>query len=194
MIFETLDIIKQQLEEELSLSTKNWSSENKVVLSHLYDSDGQLVLPKNCVAVSLVNVEETHDDSPGKITRMTNGGYNEHSRPPLTLTLSILLTANFEHYDQSLKVLAILMRYFLNNPSLSIRDAPEMPKQLQRLHFKMFSQNLDQAKDIWSFLGGRYLPSVMYNVRGTEVHSEQIFSRSRMADGPERPNSNRLDN
>ncbi len=176
MIYETLEAVRLQLEKELSLSTKNWSSSNKVCLANLYNADGSCSLQKNCIAISLINIEETFDEQYNSLQRASLNGYTEQLRPPLTLTLSVLFTANFEHYDQALKMLAFVMEYFQRVPMLNRQLAPDMSDNIDKLHFKLFSQNLEQAKDIWSFLGGRYLPSVLYNIRGTEVAADQTIS------------------
>lgn len=125
------------------------------------------------VSVSLISIEEDRVNPP----QGRRGSQSEHVNlyiEPIKLNLFILISASFSDYGKALEKLDEVIKFFLLNSAISSEQQPEMPEPLKLLRFEMVSTSLDQSKDIWSFLGGKYIPSVVYRIRGVYIDPDVI--------------------
>ena len=61
-----------------------------------------------------------------------------------------------------------------SKPVLTPHNAPEMHKELKSIMLELCSYRLEELKDIWSFLGGRYHPSLVIKVKGIVIDAQQV--------------------
>ena len=116
------------------------------------------------LVVSLINIEE---DRVSKIQE--NYVRTESStlfrNPPLRLNLYILIAANKTDYGRSLEMLGLVMQYFQQHAVITKTTHPNLDDGIEKLLVELYSLSFEQINHIWSTLGGKYLPSVMYRIR-----------------------------
>lgn len=164
--------------EELNgyLNTRYPSVEPHAVLSALLNQDGTVPPAiENKLVLSLVNVErEAAMPSSGMQARSGGSGYSQ-STPALNLNLYLLVTAHFgSNYTESLKFLSGALTFFQGKPVFQAQNSPGFPKELDKLGLDMVSLDFQALNNLWSNLGGKYLPSALYKVRMISVQEGRI--------------------
>jgi hypothetical protein len=150
----------------------------KAELGRLVDDAGKWVAKENQVAVALLNVEEeralkTHTPHPSLV-----GGRQVMLAPELKLNLHVIFAANFQVYSQGLRQLSHVLTFFQAHPLFLQDEYPLLDAKLDRLAVDLMSLTYEQLNQVWAFIGGKQVPSVIYRVRmitlrDTEPHSIQ---------------------
>lgn len=156
----TSNLIDQFLKNTFSLD------ESKVVLNNLIDSDGSI--PKNNqnkVVLSLINIEkETTRAFNTRNHQLGNGSY-VNLNPEERFNVDILLSANFDDYSEALKFINAIIIFFQVNTSLSASNSSVIPKGINKLEFDIEKLNYQQMHSLWTAMGAKYQPSVIYKMR-----------------------------
>ena len=136
----------------------------QVELSSVVKSDGTPAIPDNTLALTLVNVEEERVvKSPSTHIANLNGRI-AHINPEIQLNLYVLCIANFSIYKTSLEFLSGAIRFFQCQTSFTPENTPSMDARIQRLMIHPQNLNFEQQNNLWSSLGGKYMPSVLFKV------------------------------
>lgn len=166
MIGTTLSFLASGLNERLLTSMP--AADDWVVVSQVVGTDG-LVPPRamDKVAMTLVNLQRDpvfRVTEP--ITRATDGVI-VRGNPPLEVNFEVLLSANFadERYSDALTMISAVVQHFHDNASFTAASAPDLPSGTQRVTVEWVDQDLSDTHNLWTSLGGRYAPSVVYKVR-----------------------------
>jgi len=156
----THDVLSQFLTNAFNLD------ENKVVLNTIIDTDGNIPLQnKNKVVVSLINVErETLKPFYGRNQKLSNGNYAE-IRPSERYNLDILITSNFDDYSETLKFLNAVILFFQTNTAVDSASFSSMPGGINRLEYDIEKITYHQMHSLWTAMGAKYQPSVIYKMR-----------------------------
>jgi hypothetical protein len=130
----------------------------------------------NRAIFTLVNVEED------KISKQQENYIRadiaaKYKSPPLFLNLYLLVSVNRNNYSQSLTWLARIMQFFQFQHVFTPLTHPSLEKTgILKLLVELYSLNFEQINHLWSTLGGKYLPSVMYKVRHISLDEDIIVS------------------
>jgi hypothetical protein len=121
--------------------------------------------------LSLINIEE---DKVAKIREnfTKTDSTVMYKNPPVLINIYILFASNMLTYAESLKVIAYIMQFFQSKSYFTPTEYPGLDSHIERLNVDLFSLNFEQINHIWSTLGGKYLPSVMYKVRQLTIEDE----------------------
>lgn len=140
--------------------------ENKVILNNLIDSDGSIpTINQNKVVLSLINIErETVKAFNVRNHQLSNGSY-ANINPVERFNLDILVSANFDDYSETLKFLNAVILFFQINTSLSVHTSAAIPKGLNKLEFEMEKLTYQQMQSLWTAMGAKYQPSIIYKMR-----------------------------
>jgi hypothetical protein len=166
MIDEVLTLLKNKLNRYFR--TQTLLQEDKAVFLTGENTD-PIVFPLNNVVPLLINVEEE------KLLRPANryqGHYDNATgivtgkNPPISLNLFILFVCKFSAYEQSLKFLSHIIRFFQQNLLLDGENCPELKDhpEIQQLHLELVTMPLAQQNEMWSALKTQYHPSALYKV------------------------------
>lgn len=79
---------------------------------------------------------------------------------------TLLLSACFDDYGESLKFLDAALAFFEACPVLTSAAFPSMPEPLTQLEMLPEKMDFGKTHALWSALGARYQPSRVYRVRG----------------------------
>lgn len=166
MIDEVLTLLKNKLNRYFR--TQTLLQEDKAVFLTGENTD-PIVFPLNNVVPLLINIEEE------KLLRPANRyqGHYDHvagtltgKHPPVSINLFVLFVCKFSAYEQSLKFLSHIMRFFQQNLVLDGNNCSELKDhpEIHQLRLELVTMSLSQQNEMWSALKSPYHPSVLYKV------------------------------
>jgi hypothetical protein len=170
-----LDIALKFVTNELNtyLNTKTGVTSGEIIqLSKIVDEAGKYAFSEGTVAVTIINMEEE------RIFKAQLPEYrnvkDQHvvMEPELKLNLHILFAANFKYYAEALKYISYVLIYFQSHPSFTSVEYPALDPRIQKMTIELQSLNYEQLNQIWGFIGGKQLPSVIYKVRLLTLQDE----------------------
>lgn len=150
--------------------------ESKVVINTIVDANGTIPRPnQNKVVISLINIEkETLKPFYVRNKKLVDGSY---SNIPLTerYNLDILLTSNFDDYTETLKFLNASILFFQVNAAVDASSYSTIPKEIARLEFEMEKITYHQMHSLWSAMGAKYQPSVIFKTRLVSISADKTL-------------------
>ncbi|MDP4209280.1 MAG: DUF4255 domain-containing protein [Bacteroidota bacterium] len=163
MIYEALSCLTEEMNEYFRNKLK--INEEKIVLSGLVNQDGSIAIQEeNKIIITLVNIEkETAQKGNGKSLSTTFG----NQAPPLRLNIYVLFSAYFSsgNYPEALRFLSFIIAYFQHKTVFNQSNTPGLDPKIEKLTFEITDVNPDMLSNIWSTLGAKYMPSVLYKMR-----------------------------
>ena len=176
MISNVLLLLKDQLNEHLiaqSGSSPANPGEEKVVFL-----DGESMDPVTfklgAVTLLLINLEEETALRPADLYRRPRpDGSIEQAMPEVRLNLYVLFVARFRQYEQSLRCLSQIIRYFQHHRVLDHHNAPGLSDQIEKLVLELVTLPFSEQDQIWNALRTTLHPSVLYRVRMITFQDEE---------------------
>jgi hypothetical protein len=164
MIYEVLQTLTDNL--NVYFRTKLKIQEDKAELSAIVNQDGTIALQsENKVLVTLFNIErESFSASPGNV-----------GRQKLSLNIFVIFSCHFSNsnYSEAIRFLDLIITYFEENYTLEVQNIYDGNNKI-KIEIETF--NLEKVQNIWSTIGAKYLPSVIYKLRMIVVDSNNISS------------------
>lgn len=183
MIFETIQILKEQLDtyfEQVGLGKIIVLDNIALWESGSSDSarlDGKVVL-------TLVKIDEETTLRNSANYKITNNK-TEYQNPPVHLNLYLLISANCETYDKSLQSISKVIQFFQGrkvfNSTNTVYNRNNVAFDvLEQFRFvlELYTPTFEELNNVWGTLGGRQLPAVMYRIQLIEISSDQILESS----------------
>lgn len=149
------------------LGARHHADEDHVVLSSPTLVDGAPAEDlANKVILSLINIEREGVSANSSQQYRTEAGKSVRAKQPLNINLILLISANYENnYPDGLKMLSLVLQYFQAHPLFTRQTAADLPDPLERLAIEWRDLDLQSLHNLWSVLGGHYLPSAVYKAR-----------------------------
>lgn len=165
----TNDLMDQFLRNRFALE------EGKVILNNLIEANGSVPeINKNKVILSLINIEkETLQPFYTRHQKMANGNFADVN-PDERYNLYCLVSSNFDDYKESLKFLNEVMLFFQINAMINAHSFANMPAGVDRLEFEIEKINYQQMQGLWTAMGAKYQPSVIYKMRLITIQANQL--------------------
>ncbi len=164
MIYEVLQTLTDNL--NVYFRTKLKIQEDKAELSAIINQDGTIALQsENKVLVTLFNIErESFSASPGNV-----------GRQKLSLNIFVIFSCHFSNsnYSEAIRFLDLIITYFEENYTLEVQNIYDGNNKI-KIEIETF--NLEKVQNIWSTIGAKYLPSVIYKLRMIVVDSNNVSS------------------
>ncbi len=178
MIDISLIYVRQMLDQYLVSALG--AERSVVVLDQLSATgSGESEKRRNKIVITLVNLEyETNRQFQGG--QRQDGGRISEVNPAIYFNLDILVSANFDDYEESLKFLTACIGFFQENLALNRATNPAMPAGINTLKFEIENSGSEKTRNIWTALGVPYLPSMIYKIRHIAVQSGQVKGSSAM--------------
>jgi len=185
MIYQALRHISSQLNQFLIRSMT--LSEDIVVVSNLTDHSGTATSNvKNKIVVFLVNIEK--DTIPLQGGQGINSGASRaiSSSPPLYLNLYVMIIANFSgsSYSEGLKFISGAISYFQKQSVFDHHSTPDLDPRIDKLILELQNVKFQDLSNLWSQIGGKYLPSVMYKIRMLTVDDRDVKAQLPLVSTP----------
>jgi len=181
MILETLSFLAAELngylDTKLMVATDPRVKVGNVAraLDHAVTKTGLSVDEK--VILTLVNIEEDrvareHDSF---VKTATTARYKH---PPLLLNLYVLISIHKDDYADSLMLLGHIVQFFQFQNTFTPLSHPNLDNRVHKLILDLYTMNFEQVNHLWSTLGGKYLPSVLYKVRQLTIDEGAVTSEA----------------
>lgn len=121
--------------------------------------------PLNKVSIALINIEEdrTLRQADQWAGRMHNGVVTGKN-PEVRIQLLLLFIARFGDYEQSMKSLSQIIRFFQAHRVFTATEAPQLSEDIDRLIIELQSMPLAQQNEVWNAMRSSYHPSVAYKI------------------------------
>lgn len=180
MINESLQFIADELNKYLVLKMGPANEPPRLVLgnvSRLFDGEVAATGLVNRVILSLVNVEEDRVAKQQENFVRTDVSAR-YKNPQLYLNLYILFSANRTGYPDALQHLSYILQFFQFQHVFTPITHPDLDPRIQKLIVDLCTLNFEQVNHLWSTLGGKYIPSVLYKVRQITIDEDITLSES----------------
>lgn len=138
------------------------------------DGSGQAASLDESLVLTLVRTEEDPTRKNQRNFRVnplaTDTGAHgiAYRTPPVGLNLYVLITANYQNYGTALNQLSNVIAVFQHRNRLTEATAAWPSDRLfsdKSLKFTLLSPTFEEENHLWSMLGGKQLPSVLYLVQ-----------------------------
>jgi hypothetical protein len=165
MIDDVLLLLKNRLNARLkAVQGLDGSAEDQVVFL-----DGQkmdpLTFQLGAVSVLLINVEEENTLRPPDLySRKTADGPHQKIQPQIRLNLYVLFVAHFRKYEDSLRYLSSIIRYFQNHRYFDHENSPDLSEKIDKLLLELVTLPFSEQNEVWNALRVTYHPSVLYKL------------------------------
>jgi hypothetical protein len=180
VIYETLKFLSEEVNKYLSLKM-GMLAEPRLKIGNVSLALDNTLVGDNSLAgkaiLSLVNVEEDKVAKQQENYSRTDSS-TVYKSPPLYLNMYILFSINKPEYDDCLKWLGHIMQFFQHQQVFTPVTHPNLDPKIPRIVVDLFSLNFEQVNHLWSTLGGKYMPSVLYKIRQVSVDENLTISES----------------
>ena len=181
MLRESLQFLADELNKYLVQKLGASQDDERVVLGNVakaYDN-AQPVLGEvpiaNKAVLSLVNIEEDKVAKQQENFTRTDTSVR-YKNPPVLLNVYILFSLNRNAYSDSLLWLSYIVQFFQHQNIFTPLTHPTLNSKIKKLMVDLYSLNFEQVNHLWSTLGGKYLPSVMYKIRQLTIDEDLVVS------------------
>lgn len=153
--------------------------EDIVLMSNLVDYVGSAAPnTNNKLVVFLANLEK--DTVPFR--QHQQGGDNARSavsNPPICLNLYVVVAANFNgaNYPEALKFISSTIGFFQRFPMFDHQVTPDLDDRIEKLILNIENMKINELSNLWTLLGGKYLPSILYKVRMVAFDTEDVIGQ-----------------
>ncbi len=183
MIYETLQILKEQLKDYFQKNGIGKIVElQNIALWESGNNDDTGFNEK--VILTLIRLEE-ETTLKNRSHFIVNDMKSEYRNPPVPLNLYLLISANFrpsasgDAYEKSLRCLSAVIEFFQGKKVFTSANTVYNRdhiayKALEQFRFnlELYSPTFDELNNIWGTLGGKQLPSVIYKVQLIEIERD----------------------
>ncbi|WP_046755870.1 DUF4255 domain-containing protein [Kordia jejudonensis] len=166
----TAKTLNQYVKNKFSLD------DDAVVINRIIEQDGKIPqLNKNHIVLSLIHVEEeTSKQFYNRVETVSDGNY---VKKPVSnrFNLYMLVTPNFDDYNEALKFLSVTMQFFQTNELIDATKYANIPTEIERLEYEFQKgDGYMQMQNLWTALGAKYQPSIIYKMRMITIASDEI--------------------
>lgn len=171
MIDQALNFIVKKLNEYFQSSGE--TQEKPVVLSSLVNQQGEAAPNvSGKIVCSLIGIEKDSKANSRGTSPLPASGSAVYTSPPLFINVYLLFAAHFtpasiddKKYEFGLAALSQVILFFQGNPVFTTQDSPEIGSFSDKLTLEIFEQSQSDQAHMWTVLGAKYMPSVVYKLR-----------------------------
>jgi hypothetical protein len=173
MIDEVLIMLKEKLNDYFR--RKAGIQEDKVAFLDGSKMD-PISFPVNNVVPLLMNIEEERTLRPSqRYEGLIVDGIKTKKYPAISLSLLVLFVCRFSDYEQSMKFLSLILKFFQSHPVLNQYNTPSLNPDIEKLRIELMTLPLSQQNELWSSLRTTYLPSVLYKISLLVFQDDESF-------------------
>ncbi len=162
IIYDTLLLVS----EEINTFLDPGNPQKPLMLGNISmfnDGDEFTASLKDKLIVSLVNIEEDRiAKTPDNFIRQ--GDRNIYRNPPLHFNITLIFSATHS-YEKALPLIEGVIRFFQVKSVFDNANTTGLDEEVGRVVFDLVSLNLEQMHQLWTSLGGKYIPSVIFKMR-----------------------------
>ncbi|WP_297338276.1 DUF4255 domain-containing protein [Algoriphagus sp.] len=164
-----IDTLMAHIRELLNQNFKNQYgiTDNKVVVSSLLDNSGSIPVElEDRIVCFLLSVEEETALKNKSSRQMGSGSGFLDKSSPLFLNIHLVFCANFKskNYLEGLNYISQILSFFQHQRVMSAGAIPGISKRVEKVTFELCNLSYDNISQVWSAIGSKLLPSVIYKV------------------------------
>ncbi|NVO21509.1 MAG: DUF4255 domain-containing protein [Bacteroidetes bacterium] len=162
-----IDAVLTFLRDELSafVLARTNSTAVEVKLTKLVNEAGKYAFGEETIALSLINIEEDRVFKAQVPEYSYINGQHVKLEPELKFNLHLMVAANFNVYVQAWKAISLVLAFFQSHSAFSASEYPALDSGIDKLTVELESLNYEQLNQVWAYIGGKHLPSVIYKIR-----------------------------
>src|SRR3954453_4803414 len=164
MIDSVLTVLRSELNEHLTRQTDIAPADG--VEDRVVFPDGDKDAPGfrlGAVTILLTRLEEETTLRPAdRYLAPAPDGTQYRVQPMVQLNLFVLFVARHKLYEQSLKALSQVIRWFQQRRVLDPSNTPALDPAIGRVTLELVTLPFGEQNDMWSTLGGAYSPSALF--------------------------------
>ncbi len=179
MLRTTLEFLAEELNAYLKRKDPtNFGNDDVAIISPLMSPDGTFAVSAEGAEVSkiiltLVNLEEERINDVQNIYKRAEGQV-QIINPPVNLNIYVVFSAFGSNYGTTLRLLSYVISFFQANavftnshyPQMNAKVADDKPWQkIGRLVVNLHATTFEQQNNMWSAIGAKYMPNVVYKIR-----------------------------
>jgi hypothetical protein len=165
MITQALTYIANQI--NLAFFTPNGSP--RVILGNIAALNDQDYNEPN-VLLTLINIEEeVLLRNPENYFKRNNS--TVYKNPPMHFNITVMFGAyrtdpdREQAYTDAVSYIQRVIGFFQRNHVFDPDNSPDLPEGIEKLVVELVNLNMEQLHHLWTMLGGKYIPSVVYKMR-----------------------------
>jgi hypothetical protein len=169
-----IDLALKFITDELGtfLHSRIGPSAPDVKLTKMVDDTGKYAFGEETVAVTVINIEEDRTFKSQLPEYTLKDGQHIVTEPDIKINLYVMFAANFSQYNEALKCISYLLTFFQSHPAFTPGSFPALDARIERLTLELQSLGYDQINQVWTFLGAKHLPSLVYKMRLVIIKDE----------------------
>lgn len=192
MIRTALEFLKNELETFIIARENDaaYSKGSVVDLRSVASPDGKVNLNDAMhVTLMLVGVEEERREGKRPYYIPIENNQVARLNAPVEVNLNVLFVANNSNYETALRDLSNVIGFFQSNAVFDVLRYPALnanvlhpdnkPWQtIDKLIFRMMSLSFEQQNNLWSMLGPKYIPSIVYRMNMLTIFDNKAQSKA----------------
>ncbi len=176
MVSTALKFIEKALDE--FFVERDGANSGSVKLASLVNRDGTPATTNSNILISLLQLEEDRTEAKTRIYQKAPNGKIDVFPAPIRMSAYVLFSSVRSDYASALRDISLVMLFFQKHPLFSAEAFPTLNaeaksnrpwQQIAELAFQLHTLTFEQHSYIWSVLGSKYLPSVLYKMRFVTV-------------------------
>ncbi|NRD75162.1 DUF4255 domain-containing protein [Shewanella sp. VB17] len=176
MILSCVSYIANKLNQHLKFKFE--LAEDIVIVSNLVGHDGSLSSNiNNRVVLFLINIEKETAVKVSVPPLINSNGLSNVK--PIFLNLYLMVVANFtdNNYNESLKFMSSVISYFQLEPVFNHQNSPDLDQNIEKIILDIENIERHEQSNVWSMLGAKYMPSILYKIRMVTIDPKATVSR-----------------
>jgi hypothetical protein len=138
----------------------------------MYGDGDEAAALKDKLILSIVNIEEDRiAKTPDNFIRQ--GMTTVYRNPPLHFNITLIFAATHT-YEKALPLLEGIIRFFQVKNVFEKNNTTGLDAEVNKVVFDLVSMNLEQIHQLWTSLGGKYIPSVIFKMRMMQIDEKNI--------------------
>lgn len=182
MVDSAIQAVANELNEFFRL--KFGITEERLVIANIVNQDGSLAIKdENRILLSLVLIQEERLGAHKSAGPIPPGGVK-----PVYLNLYLLFSASFNEKltVEGLKFISAVIAFFQNKPVFTQQNTTNLGAGLDKLTFEISNLTLQEQSNLWSALGAKYMPSILYKARVVTIDEKMLVPETIDVTGMER--------
>lgn len=165
MIFQAVNLIRTEL-NSFGLSSELGN------IGELITSGGINGNTNANIIISLVNIEENRiSRDPRNYQQAGTTAFAKNPAVHLNLTLLFTATRSEAAYGPALQSIQRVIQFFQQKSVFDHANTASIDPEIEKLILEMVTVSFEGLNQLWSILGSRYQPSVIYKMRMVTINS-----------------------
>ena len=168
MISQALNAIIGQLNSYIGLVDPEVILGNISLIDAFQDSSAQSLNDRVIASVINIEQEESLRNLPFRRSITGPNGLPDavKRQPEIYLNIYVLFGANKQDYNIALQRIAQVIAFFQRLYVFTPVNTPQLAGlNVSKLIFDLYSTSFEELNQLWSVMGGKYIPSVVYKMR-----------------------------